>query len=183
MRLVPQGCVYEMSRDAYDKRCGERTRCGMKPRPRTRWHARARRRARPAWTRRPLTRAHTHTGSTSVDTQTHTHTHTHATRVDATSRRSRAGGGRRRQITTQVSAWAALKRDGVPSARYLGIIEEGAREVKISRVRRRIIKATAREPVRIPPRRRRRARRRVADALSAQPEPPARPTTERGEPC
>ena len=36
---------------------------------------------------------------------------------------------RRRQTTTQVSAWAALKRDGVPSARYLGIIEEGAREL------------------------------------------------------
>ena len=32
-------------------------------------------------------------------------------------------------ITCQVSAWAALKRDGVPSARYLGIIEEGAREL------------------------------------------------------
>ena len=31
-------------------------------------------------------------------------------------------------ITCQVSAWAALRRDGVPSARYLGIIEEGARE-------------------------------------------------------
>ena len=32
-------------------------------------------------------------------------------------------------ITCQVSAWAALRRDGVPSARYLGIIEEGAREL------------------------------------------------------
>ena len=31
-------------------------------------------------------------------------------------------------ITCQVSAWAALRRDGVPSARYLGIIEEGARD-------------------------------------------------------
>ena len=29
----------------------------------------------------------------------------------------------------EVSAWAALRRDGVPSARYLGIIEEGAREL------------------------------------------------------
>ena len=65
-------------------------------------------------------------------------------------------------ITCQVSAWAALRRDGVPSARYLGIIEEGARE-----------------SVRIPPRRRRRARRRVAHALSAQPEPPARAAAER----
>ena len=55
------------------------------------------------------------------------------------SRRWRIGGGdvaataywwgRRRQTTTQVSAWAALRRDGVPSARYLGIIEEGAREL------------------------------------------------------
>ena len=32
-------------------------------------------------------------------------------------------------ITCQGSAWAALRRDGVPSARYLGIIEEGAREL------------------------------------------------------
>ena len=35
----------------------------------------------------------------------------------------------RRRVVTQVSAWAALRRDGVPSARYLGIIEEGAREL------------------------------------------------------
>jgi len=34
-----------------------------------------------------------------------------------------------KQTTTQVSAWAALKRDGIPSARYLGIIEAGAREL------------------------------------------------------
>jgi len=32
-------------------------------------------------------------------------------------------------ITCKVSAWAALKSDAVPSARYLGIIEEGAREL------------------------------------------------------
>ena len=75
-------------------------------------------------------------------------------------------------ITCQVSAWAALRRDGVPSARYLGIIEEGARELglveyadalsKRPRANRQDSSAVAG------------AQRRVADALPAQPEPPAR---------
>ena len=55
----------------------------------------------------------------------------------------------------------------------------GRARIRISRVRRSVIKAAAREPVAIPPRRRRRARRRVADALPAQPEPPARAAAER----
>ena len=55
----------------------------------------------------------------------------------------------------------------------------GRARARISRIRPSFSKAAARESVAVSPRRRRRARRRVAHALPAQPEPPARAAAER----